>query len=92
MYLHRDPDATCVTESSLESSPTLFPLRSPVPVPQTSSTPHKDSAQDKDPSGLKWSVEITQVPLAKKGLNHLLCMNFNVKSILKVPKDKSVYI
>ncbi|XP_049899756.1 telomeric repeat binding factor a [Epinephelus moara] len=50
----KDPDATCVTESSLESSPTLFPLRSPVPVPQTSSTPHKDSAQDKDPSGLKW--------------------------------------
>ncbi|XP_042364993.1 telomeric repeat binding factor a isoform X2 [Plectropomus leopardus] len=48
----RDPDAVRKTDSSLDSSPTLYPLRSP--VPQTSSTPHKVSAQDKSPSNSKW--------------------------------------
>ncbi|CAB1418047.1 unnamed protein product [Pleuronectes platessa] len=38
-------------ESSLDSSPSVFPRH---PRPQTSSTPHKDSAQDKDPSRSKW--------------------------------------
>ncbi|XP_070685980.1 telomeric repeat binding factor a isoform X2 [Pempheris klunzingeri] len=52
--LSKDPGNTgeaCIADSSLESSPELFPPR---PVPQTSSTPHKDSAQDKDPSHSKW--------------------------------------
>ncbi|XP_070764270.1 telomeric repeat binding factor a [Enoplosus armatus] len=52
--LSKDPGNTgyiCITDSSLDSSPNLFPLH---PVPQTSSTPHKDSAQNEGPSHSKW--------------------------------------
>ncbi|KAE8297266.1 Telomeric repeat-binding factor 2 TTAGGG repeat-binding factor 2 Telomeric DNA-binding protein [Larimichthys crocea] len=52
--LRRDPgntDDVCITESSLDSSPEMFSHR---PVPQTSSTPDKDSAQGKGPSTSKW--------------------------------------
>ncbi|XP_044062875.1 telomeric repeat binding factor a [Siniperca chuatsi] len=52
--LSKDPDNTgdmCIRDSSLDSSPEQFPLR---PVPQTSSTPHKGSAQDKGPFHSKW--------------------------------------
>ncbi|XP_078107836.1 telomeric repeat binding factor a isoform X2 [Sander vitreus] len=47
--LSKDTDV-CIADS-LDSSPNLFPRP---PVPQTSSTPHKDSAQDKGPSNSKW--------------------------------------
>ncbi|TKS69903.1 Palmitoyltransferase ZDHHC7 [Collichthys lucidus] len=52
--LRTDPgntDNVCVTESSLDSSPEMFSHR---PVPQTSSTPDKASAQGKGPSTSKW--------------------------------------
>ncbi|TMS13080.1 Telomeric repeat-binding factor 2 [Larimichthys crocea] len=52
--LRTDPgntDDVCITESSLDSSPEMFSHR---PVPQTSSTPDKDSAQGKGPSTSKW--------------------------------------
>ncbi|XP_060924395.1 telomeric repeat binding factor a [Limanda limanda] len=39
-----------IIDSSLDSSPSVFRH----PRPQTSSTPHKDSAPDKDPSHSKW--------------------------------------
>ncbi|XP_031169967.1 telomeric repeat binding factor a isoform X2 [Sander lucioperca] len=45
-HLSKDPDVVCIADS-LDSSPNLFP---PHPVPQTSSTPHKDSG----PSDSKW--------------------------------------
>ncbi|KAF1393038.1 hypothetical protein PFLUV_G00034250 [Perca fluviatilis] len=48
--LSKDPDVICIADS-LDSSPNLFP---PHPVPQTSSTPHKDSAQAQGPSNSKW--------------------------------------
>ncbi|XP_034413245.1 telomeric repeat binding factor a [Cyclopterus lumpus] len=41
------PEAVCITDSSLDSSPER-------PVPQTSSTPNKDAAQDEGPSHSKW--------------------------------------
>ncbi|XP_023267733.1 telomeric repeat-binding factor 2 isoform X2 [Seriola lalandi dorsalis] len=41
----------CVMDSSLDKSPNLS---TPHPVPQTSSTPHKDSTQDKGLSHSKW--------------------------------------
>ncbi|XP_039980258.1 telomeric repeat binding factor a [Xiphias gladius] len=44
-------DDVCIIDSSLDSSPNLLPCH---PIPQTSSTPQKDSAQDKDPSHSKW--------------------------------------
>ncbi|KAM7423863.1 hypothetical protein PAMA_000294 [Pampus argenteus] len=44
-------DDICITDSSLDSWPNLFPIR---PVPQTSSTPQKDPAQDAGPSHSKW--------------------------------------
>ncbi|XP_032377509.1 telomeric repeat binding factor a [Etheostoma spectabile] len=48
--LSKDPEIICIADS-LDSSPNLFP---PHPVPQTSSTPQKDSAQDTGPSSSKW--------------------------------------
>ncbi|XP_054463779.1 telomeric repeat binding factor a isoform X2 [Anoplopoma fimbria] len=44
------PEAVCITDSSLDSSPELVPIR---PVPRTSSTPQKD-AQNKGPAHSKW--------------------------------------
>ncbi|XP_028257547.1 telomeric repeat binding factor a [Parambassis ranga] len=41
-----DADETCITDSSVGSSPNA--------LPPTSSTPHKDSAQVKDPATSKW--------------------------------------
>lgn len=49
--LSKDPDNiedTCITDSSLDSSPNLRP------VPQTSSTPHRNSAQNNNRSSSKW--------------------------------------
>uniref|UniRef100_A0A3Q1G249 Telomeric repeat binding factor 2 n=1 Tax=Acanthochromis polyacanthus TaxID=80966 RepID=A0A3Q1G249_9TELE len=49
--LSKDPDDTediCITDSSLDSSPSLRP------VPRTSSTPHRDSAQNNNGSSSKW--------------------------------------
>ncbi|XP_068451435.1 telomeric repeat binding factor a isoform X1 [Clinocottus analis] len=45
------PEDVCITDSCMDSSPELFPLR---PFPKTSSTPNKDSAQNQGPSHLKW--------------------------------------
>ncbi|XP_068586212.1 telomeric repeat binding factor a isoform X1 [Cebidichthys violaceus] len=42
------PEAVCITDSTLDSSPELSP------VPRTSSTPNKDSAPDQAPSHSKW--------------------------------------
>ncbi|XP_074468298.1 telomeric repeat binding factor a isoform X1 [Sebastes fasciatus] len=50
--LSKIPDAVCITDSSLDSSPELFPLH---PDPQTRSTPQKDSAQGKRPYNSKWN-------------------------------------
>ncbi|XP_068586213.1 telomeric repeat binding factor a isoform X2 [Cebidichthys violaceus] len=44
----RVPEAVCITDSTLDSSPELSP------VPRTSSTPNKDSAPDQAPSHSKW--------------------------------------
>ncbi|XP_026233802.1 telomeric repeat binding factor a isoform X2 [Anabas testudineus] len=52
--LSKDPDSTdevCITDSSLDHSPGQSPLDS---VPQTSSTPHKVSTEDKDAPHSKW--------------------------------------
>lgn len=49
--LSKVPEAVSIKDSSLDSSPELFPLH---PAPQTSSTPQKDSAQDNGPSHSKW--------------------------------------
>ncbi|XP_029313734.1 telomeric repeat binding factor a [Cottoperca gobio] len=51
ILLSKVPDAISIADSSLDSSPELFPRP---PVPQTSSTPHKDSPRDKGHSGSKW--------------------------------------
>lgn len=72
LYLSRDPDSTdevCITDSSLDHSPGQSPLDS---VPQTSSTPHKVSTEDKDAPHSKWLVEINPAAVAKNGLTHLL--------------------
>ncbi|XP_070817364.1 telomeric repeat binding factor a [Chaetodon trifascialis] len=44
-------DDVHITDSSLDSSPSVFPRQ---PVPRTSSTPRRDSARDKGPSNSKW--------------------------------------
>lgn len=49
--LSKDPDNIediCIADSSLDSSPSLRP------VPRTSSTPHRDSAQNNNRSSSKW--------------------------------------
>ncbi|XP_069030694.1 telomeric repeat binding factor a [Embiotoca jacksoni] len=45
-------DATCIADSSLDISPN----ESPHPVPRTSSTPHKDSAEHVHPTHSKWKM------------------------------------
>ena len=52
LYLHsnRQNDSDNI-DSSSDGSPCVFPRH---PRPQTSSTPHKDSAQDAGPSTSKW--------------------------------------
>ncbi|XP_063738438.1 telomeric repeat binding factor a isoform X2 [Eleginops maclovinus] len=53
ILLSKCPDEVHIRGSSLDSSPDMFPTH---PVPQTSSTPNKDSAQDKGPSNSKWKM------------------------------------
>ncbi|XP_019215352.1 telomeric repeat-binding factor 2 isoform X3 [Oreochromis niloticus] len=47
-----DTDNIHITDSSMESSPSQSPSH---PIPQTSSTPHKDSAQKNIHSHLEWN-------------------------------------
>ncbi|XP_076577831.1 telomeric repeat binding factor a [Chaetodon auriga] len=55
-------DDVHITDSSLDSSPSVFPRQ---PVPRTSSTPHKDSARDKGPSTSKWKQLFTNATESK---------------------------
>ncbi|KAL3065259.1 hypothetical protein OYC64_015438 [Pagothenia borchgrevinki] len=56
ILLGRVPDEVRIRDSSLDSSPELYPTH---PVPQQSSTPNKDSAQEKGPAPSKWKVLYT---------------------------------
>ncbi|XP_041799257.1 telomeric repeat binding factor a [Chelmon rostratus] len=58
--LSKDPGNTDdfhIIDSSLDSSPNVFP--------QTSSTPHRDSARDKNPSNSKWKQLMTNARESK---------------------------
>ncbi|KAF3832446.1 hypothetical protein F7725_026111 [Dissostichus mawsoni] len=52
----RVPDEVRIRDSSLDSSPELYPTH---PVPQKSSTPNKVSAQENGPAHSKWKVLYT---------------------------------
>ncbi|XP_034088054.1 LOW QUALITY PROTEIN: telomeric repeat binding factor a [Gymnodraco acuticeps] len=56
ILLRRVPDEVHIRDSSLDSSPELYPTH---PVPQKSSTPNKDSAREKGPAHSKWKVLYT---------------------------------
>ncbi|KAK5915105.1 hypothetical protein CesoFtcFv8_000730 [Champsocephalus esox] len=56
ILLRRVPDEVHIRDSSLDSSPELYPTH---PVPQKSSTPNKDSAREKGPTHSKWKVLYT---------------------------------
>ncbi|KAK1891017.1 Telomeric repeat-binding factor 2 [Dissostichus eleginoides] len=56
ILLRRVPDEVRIRDSSLDSSPELYPTH---PVPQKSSTPNKVSAQENGPAHSKWKVLYT---------------------------------
>lgn len=78
LYRNRDDtDDIHITDSSMESSPSQSPSH---PIPQTSSTPHKDSAQKNVHSHSEWLVNTNKSEKVTRGLYMLKCNILNALS------------